>query len=83
VLLATGDLARAPAAREALESTAAILQRADLARLQPLLHLGRAELAQLTGDGELRRLELASALRIYRDWGNRREVERITRLLEA
>jgi adenylate cyclase len=83
VLLATGDLTRASAAREALDSAATILRGADLGRLQPLLHLGRAELAQLTGDGEARRRELASALRIYRDWGNRREVERISRELEA
>jgi tetratricopeptide (TPR) repeat protein len=81
VLLATADPTRAPAAREALDSAAAILQRADLGRLQPLLHLGRAELAGLTGDGEARQHELASALRIYRDWGNRREVERISREL--
>jgi adenylate cyclase len=82
VLLATGDLARAPEAREALHTAAATLQDTDLGRLQPLLHLGRAELAQLTGDVEAHQRELASALRIYQDWGNRRAMERISRALK-
>jgi len=83
VVLTVGEGGRAGEAREQLDIAAGILERTDLGRLQPLLHLGRAELGCLAGDPETHRQELTAALQIYRDWGNQREVERITRELES
>ena len=75
---------RAPeAAESALAQASSLVGETGAERYRPFIHLERAELARLLGDGGARQLELREAHRLFTEMGATARAERVAKDLAA